>query len=154
MLLPGPLSPPPLCLLQVLTSDGQLEPAMPFARQVSIGRVALVQYPEAEAGKLVVISDVVSPNAVSAAEGHGLPWGGLPLMQQALGAAGRPGRGSSARHRVEGRKCGRRAAMETPIGGCGTAGGGGGGGGEQQRSFNLHEAATCGATWLDARRQQ
>ncbi|PRW60503.1 60S ribosomal L14 [Chlorella sorokiniana] len=36
---------------------------MPFARQVSIGRVALVQYPEAEAGKLVVISDVVSPNA-------------------------------------------------------------------------------------------
>lgn len=38
---------------------------MPFARQVSIGRVALVQYPEAEAGKLVVISDVVSPNAVS-----------------------------------------------------------------------------------------
>ncbi|KAI3429651.1 hypothetical protein D9Q98_005736 [Chlorella vulgaris] len=36
---------------------------MPFARQVSIGRVALVQYPEAEAGKLVVISDVVSANA-------------------------------------------------------------------------------------------
>ena len=40
---------------------------MPFARQVSIGRVALVQYPEAEAGKLVVISDVVSANSVSGA---------------------------------------------------------------------------------------
>ena len=39
---------------------------MPFARQVTIGRVALVQFPEAEAGKLVVISDIVSPNAVSA----------------------------------------------------------------------------------------
>jgi hypothetical protein len=38
---------------------------MPFARQVSIGRVALVNFPEAEAGKLVVISDVVSANAVS-----------------------------------------------------------------------------------------
>lgn len=37
---------------------------MPFARQVSIGRVALIQFPEAEAGKLVVISDVLSPNAV------------------------------------------------------------------------------------------
>lgn len=37
---------------------------MPFARQVSIGRVALIQFPEAEAGKLVVISDVVSPTAV------------------------------------------------------------------------------------------
>lgn len=37
---------------------------MPFARQVSIGRVALIQFPEAEAGKLVVISDVVSPGAV------------------------------------------------------------------------------------------
>lgn len=47
---------------------------MPFARQVSIGRVALVTYPEAEAGKLVVISDVVSQNAVSKAiaAGEGL----------------------------------------------------------------------------------
>ncbi|KAL4421522.1 hypothetical protein ABPG75_010813 [Micractinium tetrahymenae] len=36
---------------------------MPFARQVSIGRVALIQFPEAEAGKLVVITDVVSPSA-------------------------------------------------------------------------------------------
>ncbi|PSC67565.1 hypothetical protein C2E20_8782 [Micractinium conductrix] len=34
---------------------------MPFARQVSIGRVALIEFPEADAGKLVVISDVVSP---------------------------------------------------------------------------------------------
>ena len=44
---------------------------MPFARQVSIGRVALVNFPEAEAGKLVVISDVVSANAVSVRPGRG-----------------------------------------------------------------------------------
>ena len=37
---------------------------MPFARQVSIGRVALIEFPEADAGKLVVISDVVSPTTV------------------------------------------------------------------------------------------
>jgi hypothetical protein len=43
---------------------------MPFARQVSIGRVALVNFPEAEAGKLVVISDVVSANAVSSCPGR------------------------------------------------------------------------------------
>lgn len=58
---------------------------MPFARQVSIGRVALVQYPEAEAGKLVVISDVVSPNAVRAWAGCG--WAVACCLRGAAAAA-------------------------------------------------------------------
>lgn len=65
---------------------------MPFVRQVSIGRVALVQYPEAEAGKLVVISDIVSANAVSAAkrEHHARPKPALQgAQQQERTAAGR-----------------------------------------------------------------
>lgn len=63
---------------------------MPFARQVSIGRVALVQYPEAEAGKLVVISDVVSPNAVSLGPPQWLHLCSR-AMQRAFGAPWRPG---------------------------------------------------------------
>lgn len=66
---------------------------MPFARQVSIGRVALIQFPEAEAGKLVVISDVVSPTAVrwerrQGSRGAAL-WEGRPprVMQRARGTA-------------------------------------------------------------------
>ena len=57
---------------------------MPFARQVTIGRVALVQFPEAEAGKLVVISDIVSANAVSAS-----PSSSPPLLMHAGAAASR-----------------------------------------------------------------
>lgn len=60
---------------------------MPFARQVSIGRVALVTYPEAEAGKLVVISDVVSQNAVSEPS---LLQGALTHAARLAGAAGQP----------------------------------------------------------------
>lgn len=63
-------SAPPLCNFShtrcPLPLTAQRKSRMPFARQVSIGRVCLIQYPEADAGKLVVISDVVSPNAVSA----------------------------------------------------------------------------------------
>jgi hypothetical protein len=55
---------------------------MPFARQVSIGRVALVQYPEAEAGKLVVISDVVSANAVSLGQLHSVSLAGTAAGTQ------------------------------------------------------------------------
>lgn len=61
---------------------------MSFARQVSIGRVALVQFPEAEAGQLVVISDVVSPNAVS--------WGGAGAQGRRVGHGGAPGAGRAS----------------------------------------------------------
>ena len=77
---------------------------MPFARQVSIGRVALVQFPEAEAGQLVVISDVVSPNAVS--------WGGqgpraaVWVMEARLGLGEPPCPAQPHQHRAWRRQAG------------------------------------------------
>lgn len=49
---------------------------MPFRRYVEIGRVAVVNYGP-EAGKLVVIVDVVDRNRVSCVPGESLPcdWG-------------------------------------------------------------------------------
>ena len=119
---------------------------MPFARQVSIGRVALVQYPEAEAGKLVVISDVVSPNAVSL----GAPqW--LHLCSRAMQRAfGRPWQSSR-----------RTITCSMPLSGQGApcsphglrAGGGGSSGGGSKHGGTRcslvadwkQHAASCGA---------